>query len=185
MLPTRLRHVRETLGLTRASFARRLRVTRNSVSRYELGHQVPPWRSSSGLRRSAGSAWTGCSPGEDTATPRRARPDEWLAAVAALRRLWMDPTQRAAVRVALEAWARGTSSALGTRRSRARVLGMEAMGTTDEGPAAPFPGVYPIRYTRGLCWVPLRDHLAPYGLQPRGVNRAFPGVSDPIGSPIV
>src|SRR5713101_9647568 len=36
----RIRHVRESLGLTQAEFARRLSVTRISVARYEAG-QVP------------------------------------------------------------------------------------------------------------------------------------------------
>jgi transcriptional regulator with XRE-family HTH domain len=109
-LPTRLRHVRETLGLTRAGFARRLRVTRNSVSRYELGHQVP---TAAVLVRVAGVGGVSLDwllAGEDPATPRRARPAEWAATVAALRRVWKDPSQRAAVQAALEAWARGSGT---------------------------------------------------------------------------
>jgi transcriptional regulator with XRE-family HTH domain len=108
-LPTRLRHVREQLGLTRAGFARRLRVTRNSVSRYELGHQVPTAEVLLRIAQVGGVSLDWLLAGEDPAAPRRARPDEWAATVAALRRVWKVPAQRAAVRAALEAWARGSA----------------------------------------------------------------------------
>jgi transcriptional regulator with XRE-family HTH domain len=107
MLPTRLRHVRETLGLTRAGFARRLRVTRNSVSRYELGHQVPTAEVLVRVARVGGVSLDWLLAGDDAG--RRARSGEWATTVAALRRVWRNPTQRAAVQAALEAWARGVT----------------------------------------------------------------------------
>jgi transcriptional regulator with XRE-family HTH domain len=90
-LPARLRQIREQLGLTRAGFARRLRVTRNSVSRYELGHQVPTVAVLVRIARAGGVSLDWLLAGEDPAAPRRARPDEWAATVAALRRVWTDP----------------------------------------------------------------------------------------------
>jgi transcriptional regulator with XRE-family HTH domain len=109
LFPARLRYVRETLGLTRAGFARKLRVTRNSVSRYELGRQVPTAAVLVRIARAGGVSLDWLLAGDDPGAPRRARPDEWAATVAALRRVWKDPTQRAAVRAALEAWARGVT----------------------------------------------------------------------------
>jgi transcriptional regulator with XRE-family HTH domain len=106
--PTRLRHVREQLGLTRAGFTQQLRVTRNSVSRYELGHQVPTAAVLVRIARVGGVSLDWLLAGDDAGASRRARPDEWAATVAALRRVWRVPKERAAVRAALEAWARGT-----------------------------------------------------------------------------
>jgi transcriptional regulator with XRE-family HTH domain len=109
-LTARLRHVRESLGLTRAAFARQLRVTRNSVSRYELGHQVPTAEVLVRIARAGGGVtidWL--LAGDDARAPRWARPGEWAATVAARRRVWRNPTQRAAVQAALESWARGAT----------------------------------------------------------------------------
>jgi transcriptional regulator with XRE-family HTH domain len=104
-LPTRLRQVREQLGLTRDGFARQLRVTRNSVSRYELGHQVPTAEVLVRIARAGGVSLDWLLAGDAGRKPE-GRPPEWAATVAALRRVWRTPSQRAAIRAALEAWAR-------------------------------------------------------------------------------
>jgi transcriptional regulator with XRE-family HTH domain len=105
-LPSRLRHVRETLGLSRSAFADRLGIPRNSVSRYELGRQTPSVAALLKIARVGGVTVDWLLAGGDGQS-RMAPVGNWPATVAALAQVWTDPRQRAAVQTALEAWAKG------------------------------------------------------------------------------